>query len=86
MRHWHRRLDMLQDKESADDDGRDGPDDGAKDEGKDGKFEYVTGNDKGSSQVQDPSTSRTENHERPLSSSSQPRIFSRDRVCSSPRM
>ncbi|CAM9355839.1 unnamed protein product [Ectocarpus fasciculatus] len=62
MRHWHRRLDMLQDKdkdkdmENTAEDGeaeKDGTGDGDKedDDGGEGKFEYVTSTERGSSQV-----------------------------------
>ncbi|CAM9165037.1 unnamed protein product [Ectocarpus sp. 4 AP-2014] len=59
MRHWHRRLDLLQDKdkeEAAEEGGGEkdlGDDAGDKeyDDGGDGKFEYVTSTERGSSQV-----------------------------------
>eukprot|EP00903_Cladosiphon_okamuranus_P014927 g13820.t2 len=60
MRHWHRRLDMLADKEKDglnDDEGDGNQDDAGKqneeggDDGADGKFEYVTSHERGSSQV-----------------------------------
>ncbi|CAB1097864.1 unnamed protein product [Ectocarpus sp. CCAP 1310/34] len=52
MRHWHRRLDMLQDKdkeEAAPEGG--GEKDLGDDDGGEGKFEYVTSTERGSSQV-----------------------------------